>query len=109
MKYIKLYENKRFKYGDYIIYKRQDWKNTKYPLIIMSINGTPGPTGSKYDYYTVNEVLELIDGELVWNKEWNPKSIPQKQLEDNTVYHTNDLDDAKKIIFIISDENKYNL
>lgn len=110
MKYIKLYEHKKFKYGDYIIYKRPDWRDTSYPLIIMSINGTPGPPGSRYDYYIINELLELRDGELVWiNQTWDPKRIPQKQLEDYTVYHTTDFDDAKKMIFVIGDSNKYNL
>jgi hypothetical protein len=43
MKHLKYFEhrNNKFEYGDYIIYQKIQWRNEKYPLTIMSINGTP--------------------------------------------------------------------
>lgn len=111
MKHIKTFEhnNNRFEYGDYIIYQKINWKNEKYPLTIMSINGTPGPIGTKYDYYTINELYELIDGELMWISSFDPKQIEQNRLEENTVYHTKTLEDAKNMIFVINNSRKYNI
>lgn len=112
MKYIKKYEKfGKFEYGDYIIYQKQKWRNEKSSLIIMSVHSTPGPIGSKWDYYVVNELYELVDGKLnILNETtWEPKQYDQDVLERNTVYHTKTLEDAKNMIFVIADENKYNL
>lgn len=110
MKYIKTFEhNNKFEYGDYIIYKRINWKNETLPLMIMSICGTPGPLGTKFTYYTVNVLYELIDDELKYNTNWDPLKIEQDVLEQNALYHTRTLEDAKYMIFIINDGNKYNL
>ncbi len=112
----KIFESNKFKYGDYIIYKIEYWAgltktkfNMKYSLIIMSINGTPGTSNTKYDYYIVNELYKLVHGILIYQISWEPKEIFKDTLEKNTIYHTKSLEDAKKMILVIEDSEKYNL
>lgn len=107
---IKTFESfgNKLEYGDYIVIQIKDWKGIGN-LKIMSVHNTPGPIGSKWLDYKVNVIYELLDNELKYVYEFEPKQYEKKFLEENCLYVTKDLQDAKNMIFIIKDTNKYNL
>lgn len=113
MKYIKTFENKpvynhKYERG-FIIYQRPSWRNEHHPLLIMQIYSVPGPVGTKYNYYGVHELYQLEDDKLIFLNKFDPKQINKDQLEECTIYHTEDLEDAKDMIFILNNSKKYNL
>ncbi len=112
MKYMKKFKNKpvyNYKYEiGYIIYERPSWINEHYPLLIMQIYDVP-VSSTRYNYYCVHELYQLEDDKLIFLNKFDPKQINKDQLEECTIYHTEDLEDAKDMIFILNNSKKYNL